>query len=245
MIALFALSTSSCAQKLEEAPKVVPAIGATASKPDILGAAAALEDLFNRRYTDKHGVHLESVLSALGATAGFGTQMAIREAYIKTGQTCEQKAFVVVETKDGQKYYYGEALNKLLFEGPPGSNTPWDLVSAGAESVGAQRLPDIAEIVTYNAKTLGTPAFGLPRDPEGHEPHEIPVVALQATWPKVHSILDEHHIQPKMLGWIPAIAAQKVIIQQSKKIAPALSVKIVMESMLPMSKMNPETIIQH
>lgn len=243
LVALLCTSNVSCAQQEQEPPKAVTV--SAANKGDVLGAAAALEDFFNRRYTGDKGIHLESVLSAIGASAGFGTQMAIREAYIKPGKITEKQAFVVVGTNDGKKYYYGDPLNKLLFEAPTGSNTVWGIVSGGAKYVGARELPDIKEIVGYNAKTLGTPAFGIPRHPKGHEPREAPLEALQNTWPEVRAILDKHQIEPQLLGWVYAVAAQKVIIQKSKKIDPALAAKIVMESALPMSKVDPDTVIKH
>lgn len=246
---LFCLSTFSCAQNkapsqsVQEIPKN-STINATSVKPDILGAAAAIEDFFNRRYTDHNAIHLESVLSAIGASAGFGSQMAIREGYIQTGQVSEKQAFVVVGTAGGQKYYYGDAINQLLFEHRSNQkNTVWDVVSGGAQYTKACQLPDIIEIVKYNAKTLGTPTFGIPRLPKGHEPKEVPMEVLRKTWPQIRTILAEHHIQPRLLGWVTSIAAQKVIIQKSNKIDPSLAAKIVMESALPMSKVDPETVI--
>lgn len=244
---LLSISAFSCAQQKPQADNTVNPVSVqqASQKADIYGAAAALEDLFNRRYADSQGIHLESVLSALGASAGFGSQMAIREAYIKTGQVSEKDAFVVVGTKDGQKYYYGDSLNRLLFEAPDGKYTVREIVIGGAKYIGARQLPDITEIVQYNAKTLGTVSFGIPRLPKEHEPREIPISALKHTWPAVHASLNKYQIPPKLLGVVPAIAAQKVIIQKSKQIDPSLSAKIVMESALPMSKVDPEAVINH
>ena len=204
-------------------------------------AASAIQHYFQKRYPQ----HLDSVLSALGATAGFGTQMAIREGFIKPGIVPANQAFVVVNTNEGGNYFFGDFLNQGLFESKDKRITVWSLVGGGAKKAGATALPDIVEIVQYNASSLGTPAFGLPRVPKDHETKELPSLVLRKTWVDVQGILEAQHINPIMWGWVPAMAAQKLIIQNKDKIDPSLAAKIVMESALPMSKMNPSALGIH
>lgn len=205
-------------------------------------AAVAIQDYFEARYAKNSANTLESQLSALGASAGFGTQMAIREGFIKTGKVPENKAFVVVQTSDNSKYFFGDFLNHGLFEGADKQITVWSLVGGAAQKAGATTLPDIVEIVKYNADTIGTSAFGVPRLPVNHQPQELPRQVLQKTWADVRSILESKDIDPTLWGWVSALAAQKVIIQNKDKIEPAFAAKIVMESALPMSKMDPQAL---
>jgi len=205
-------------------------------------AAEAIHAYFEKKYSKDKATQLESVLSALGASAGFGTQMAIREGFIKTGKVPAGKAFMVFETKDGSKYFFGDFLNHGLFEAPQGQITVWSLVGGGAQKAGAKTLPDIIEIVKYNASTIGTPSFGIPRLPKGYQPQELPTQILHNSWNDVQSILVSQHINPTFWGWVPALAAQKLIIQEKDKIEPSVAAKIVMESALPMSKVDPAKI---
>lgn len=235
----------SCAQPAKNKPNSAAQTILNSTPEDLYGAAAAIEDLYNRRYTRNKVIHLESVLSGIAASAGFGSQMALREVLIDSGKLCLYKVFFELETKDGQKYYYGERLNRLLFDGPKGSKNVWDIVAGGAEYAGARKIPDPKEIALYNAKTIGTPVFGIPRLPKEHEPLETPLEALHATWPQVRAIEKAHHISSEHLGWVCAMAAQKVIIQKSNKIDPSLAAKIFAESAFPMSKMNPDTVLHY
>lgn len=236
-------SRSERAHKVAFATKI-KALGSLNKKykgdPQVV--AKTLQLYFMQRYSNIHGNQVESVLSALGASAGFGTQMAIREGFIKPGIVPADQAFVILRARNGERYFYGDFLNHGLFESGKRQITVWSLVGGGAQKAGAKTLPDIVEIVKYNASTLGTNAFGIPRLPKGHQPSELPKAVLSQTWPHVQSILKSQNIDPTVWGWTLAMAAQNVIIQNKNKIDPALAAKIVMESALPMSKVDPVSI---
>lgn len=207
-------------------------------------AVTAVTDFFVQRYSDANGIHLESVISALGATAGFGTQIAIREAFIKTGKISEKAAFVVITTKDGNRYYFGDLLNEgLLGDVPKKQISVWGLIAGGAQAAGATSLPDIQEIARHNAAVLGSAEFGVPRLPEGHVLKELPLEVLRQTWPSVRSILEKNQPDPRFWGWIPALAIQKILIHRKDSIDPFLAATIAMEAAIPMSKLDPETVI--
>jgi hypothetical protein len=206
-------------------------------------AATEIAQYFMKRYSTPAGPHIESVLSGLGASAGFGCQMAIREAFVKTGKVPEERAFVVVGTKDGKKFYFGDFLNQPLLN--TNQISVWTLVAGGAIKAGSttNSLPNISEILKHNASTIGTQEFGLPRLPKDHYPKELPTDALRSTWKDVESIQKKYQIDPQFWGWIPAEAAQQVILQYQDKLDPSLAAKIVMEAALPMSKVDPATSI--
>jgi hypothetical protein len=58
---------------------------------------------------DERGVQFESLLSCLGALAGYACQVSVRQ---------QGAALVAVKTTDGSTYLYGDALNAPLAESP-------------------------------------------------------------------------------------------------------------------------------
>jgi hypothetical protein len=207
-------------------------------------AALEIENYFINRYTTSSGPQVETMLSALGAVSGFGCQMAIREAFIKTGKVSEQRAFMVVGTKNGEKYYFGDLLNQPIAS--PKQISVLTLVSGGAVKAGAkpESLPNTDDIFKHTAQVVGTKEFGIPRIPTNHFPKELPIQSLRATWNDIENIQKKNEIDPEFLGWMPAQAAQKIIIKYKDKIDPSLAAKIVMESAIPMSKVDPNTVIK-
>jgi len=59
-------------------------------------------------------VQHEAVLCALGALAGYAAQQAIREALVKTGKLSLEQAFVVIETRSGDVFFFGDLLNAVI-----------------------------------------------------------------------------------------------------------------------------------
>ncbi len=191
---------------------------------------------------DSSGVHVETALATLGALAGFAGQMAIREAFVKTGTMPENKAFAVVKTKNGETYYFGDLLNEILFENKPGNFSIYSLVAGAAQQSGAKELPEIKDIAGYGARTVGSDAFGIPRLPPEHMPSEPPIELLDKFWNPVRNFLVTNVQSPPQWPLVLALAAQKVIVMSKGTIDPALAAKIVMEVAIPMAKVDPARI---
>lgn len=93
----------------------------TASNPQEV--AGEITKLILAELSSENGVHVETALATLGASAGFSCQMAIREAFVKTGKVTLDKAFVVVGTKSGEIFYMGPLLNECLITNKEGQNS--------------------------------------------------------------------------------------------------------------------------
>src|SRR3954462_13924277 len=79
-------------------------------------AAAAIIEMLVATYRKSDGtIDYASIYSALGSFSGFGVQMANRETLVNPGKVAEDKAFVVVKTKYGKTYCFGDLLNGGLF----------------------------------------------------------------------------------------------------------------------------------
>lgn len=218
----------------EQKPAASAKTGAT---PDAI--SARLLDMFENAYADEQGrVHVETLLSALGACAGFGCQIAVREA-IKAGRLDPKGALVMVETQDGGTYFFGDQINQPLLEAPV---SVWRLIAGAAQHAGAKEIPDIIEIVTYVTKSIGGGEFGVLRAPPQNQPHLPALKALQGSWRTAYATIWAMEGEPIMTGWYFAGAAQRVIVQAKDIIDPALAFSIVMESAVMMAKVDPKLV---
>ena len=189
-----------------------------------------------------------SVLCALGALAGYAAQQAIRETMIKSGRLTLDQAFVVIETRSGEWFFFGDLLNAVLGaqEGSAAGSrnssqyTIWKIIADAGHQAGAINLPDITDIVKHCAATVGTVEFGLPRLPDVHMPAVLPREAVNRFWQPTLRRLSG--TGPMSWPLHLAMAAHKLIIETKDAIRPDIAVRIVMEAAVPMSKVDPVTV---
>ncbi len=184
------------------------------------------------------GIHVETLVSALGAMAGFGCQIALREGYAARGLSAE-KALVVAKTTDGGTYYFGNDLNLPLLEAKPAN--VWTLVAGGVERAG-RPLPDITKIVAFVASSIGSSAFGTTRVAPEHQPHEAPIEALRRHWPEVYATLVRMNYSPMFTGWYFATAIQHLIVEARDVLDASIAGQIAMEAAVAMAKIDPRLI---
>ncbi|MCB1592094.1 MAG: hypothetical protein KDI90_06540 [Alphaproteobacteria bacterium] len=184
---------------------------------------------------------LETLFSNLGALAGFGCQIAIREALVKKGIMPIQQAFTRIYTEDKETFFYGDHLNEPLLSTEEDRISVYSLVAGPALDLGVEDLPDREEIAGYYASKIGHKEFYEPRLPPEHMPRELPVTGLRH-WGVTNDIQIKHKIEPLFWGWTYAMIAQKLIYEVKDTFSPGLAAKIVMEAAIPMSKMDPISI---
>ena len=61
-------------------------------------------------------IHPETVLTEIGALAGFAAQMSIRKSIIEPRKLDPGTLLVEVVSKSGERFYFSELLNRILFE---------------------------------------------------------------------------------------------------------------------------------
>lgn len=202
--------------------------------------ATQIEQLLTKelRHAD---ARCETILTAVGALAGFAAQHGIWEAVVKPGKMALQQAFVIVETRSGETYFFGDFLNNILATQKPQYLSVWKIVSATAKAMGATELPDIVPMFKYCAETVGSPQFGFPNLPDGCTPSMLPRDALTRFWPQVLKMLRVGS-DPLTCAVDVATAAEQLMLSMKDEIDPALAARIVMESAIPMSKVDPLTV---
>ena len=216
-------------------------VSAKALPPDFIAATVLKASKLAYRHpisADQQGIHIESLLCSLGAMAGFGCQIAIREGLIKTGKLPLDKAFVFAKTNDGGIYYFGDQLNQPLLEAPM---SVWAQVAGAVQHVG-KPVPDIHDIVRFVSSTVGGPEFGTLRVSQEHQPMETPIQSLKKHWAAAYKLVKSQTGDPLFTGWYFALAAQQLIIEGKDIIDATIASQIVMESAVAMAKIDPPVI---
>jgi hypothetical protein len=193
------------------------------SQDKMNAAGEFLLDRVRSALQDERGVQFESLLTCLGALAGYACQVSVRQ---------QGAALVAVKTTDGSTYLYGDALNAPLAESPL---SVWAFVAKAVQKSGAP-LPELAEIFAHVTKTVGTSEFGVPRAADANRPRDLPLVYLRQLWPQVLPIAQRACEKPVQLPVVFAIALQRAIEQATGVIDTTLGARIAMESAVAMSK---------
>jgi hypothetical protein len=199
-----------------------------------------IADWLMRELKDQRGIHCETLLTVIGALAGYAAQQALWEGMVKPGKLAIAQAFKVMETPSGATYFFGDTLDSLLVSLEPKHVSVWKIVAGGVLAAGGEHLPNVNELLRHSATTAGTSAFGLPRLPDDHLPSILPRAALERFWPDARMFLALS--EPLQWPLLLAHAAQKLMLAMKGSIAPDLAVKIVMEAAVPMSRVDPATV---
>jgi hypothetical protein len=225
----------------------------------LFDAMSALE--FNKG----RGVHAETLLIMVGALAGFSAQNAIWETVVRPGKLpvhggadLEKGAFVIITKENGESYYFGDLLNSYLVPEAhpfgPGQLSLWNYVSGVVLSAGGKPMErdELGEIFGNAMQTIGSPKFGLPRLPEGHETAILPCDAIKAAWPIAKSIfsrtdaptVDGESLSPAYWPMVMGHVAQNCIKLCKDVLPPELAMRVIFEAAVPVSKIDPRTVPQ-
>lgn len=188
-------------------------------------------------------VHPETLLTEIGALAGFSVQMSVRKSVIERQGLPPETVLVEVATRNGEVFYFSDLMNWMLFENmvrPPYS--VWAYVLAAVPPDSQAQLPDISEIVSHAARSIGTRHFGVPRLPRERMPHKMPRAALDEHWQMVRAEFEGAGRDASCWPYDLAAAAQWQMLNGRGTLDVPLAAKIVMEAAIPMSKVDPRTV---
>lgn len=220
-------ATEALMRAIEEKRKTDPFIGAK------LGGKEVFQRLL-RGMKDERGVHIESLLCALGALAGYSCQANLRAQAVAKGLP-ETAALINVGGGNGKRYFFGDPLNQALAES---QYSVWGLAAGAAQHNGCKSLPDINSIFAHVAETVGTDAFGIPRLPEGRVTSDTPINYLKALWPALFPVAKMFCKQPTEWPFLFGVAIQEALDAGKEALPQDIALKIVMESAIPMSKVD-------
>ncbi|WMW80439.1 hypothetical protein RF679_17610 [Undibacterium cyanobacteriorum] len=199
------------------------------------GGKDVANKLFAAMSSDK-GIHLESLLCALGSIAGYACQVSVREEFVRQQGRLEKEVFIVVDsTQNGSRYFFGDLLNKPLAES---RYSIWSLSSGASQKLGLTSLIDLHDIFRHVTETLGQTSFGVPRLPQAHVARELPEDYVRHLWPQLFPIARRYCDKPDQWPILFGVAVQEILFASKGLIDPQLALQIVMESAIPMSKIN-------
>lgn len=213
--------------QIAQRSKEDPLIGAK------MGSREIAQRLIDIMKTER-GVHIESVLCALGSLAGYACQAALR-AQAVVRKMPETEFLTSVQTKDGKTFYFGDHLNKLLAES---QYSVWGISAGGAQECGCAALLDITDVFKYVADTVGAELFGVPRLPDAHMPQDLPINYVRGLWPVLKPDINRYCPDPEYWPALLSLSIQQVMGMGKSVLDPCTALRIVMESAIPMSKVN-------
>jgi hypothetical protein len=201
------------------------------------------------------GIHVETLMVVVGALAGFTAQNAAFRSIGPPGTPAPKGALMMAEA-GGERYFFGDRINGYLVRQPGENRYPlWGYIAAAALQAGMpeSEMPDVPEMFGHIAGTVGTPAFGIPRAPAEHPSQITPRKALEVFWPAVKALLSNTDGPGPTKGtsvaqehWplVVALVARQFIVIAKDTLNPRISLCLIMESAIAMSKIDPKTVPQ-
>lgn len=188
-----------------------------------------------------------NAVSALGAVAGVFAQFQAREMLASGVLVNNERSLAEVTTTDGGKYYFGDAINACLFEGTRERPAFWNVAAALARDPAILEQVNIADLARHTASVLGSDKFGLPRMDAPYMPSERPLDAARRHVPVLSARFQEIGLAPEQLmmafgataqGFAAFAAAETPEIKVPVPVPRAVQARLLMESALPMSKVD-------
>ena len=195
----------------------------------LIGAKIGGKELASRlieAMKSDHGVHVESLMCAAGALAGYSCQAAVRAKNRSQGID-EFAGLTVASTKDGKTFLFGDPINKYVAEG---ELSVWSIAAGGAQACGCTSFVDVNDIFAHVAKTVGAADFGVPRVPDGHPVHEQPFAYLVRLWPLFFPMINRFCPQPEHWSVAFSLSIQELLLQTKAALDPCVALRVVMES---------------
>lgn len=214
-------------QRIKEMSGDDPLIGAK------IGAKELAQRMMAAMQTER-GVHIESILGALGSLAGYSCQARVR-AHARSQGLDETALFTRAACTDGKVYFFGDELNRPLAED---QYSVWSLAADGAQAAGCGDIPEPNDVFEYVTSTVGSSAFGLPRLSPEHPLHDTPLNYVKAFWPEVLPMISKFCPNPEHWPILLGLAIKDIMSQSKGVLNPCVALQIVMECAVPMSKVD-------
>ena len=159
----------------------------------------------------ERGIHAESLLTCVGALAGYACQHYVRATWPLSRP---------------------DDLNAQLVESPL---SLWALVSRSVLKL-EEPLPDLQQILLRASPSGGVDLAQVPSLPGWHRPHRTAIVYLKQLWPQTLPIAQRFCRRPLQMPVLFGIALQRAIEHTKDLLSPTLAASIAMECAVAMAR---------
>lgn len=200
-------------------------------------AGRVLHDLACKSAVSNEIIKPENLFAALASNGGFSCLMA---AQFETAASGAADALTIVETNDGNLYYFGDLPNRYLIES---RLSLLSLALGAAQSDGANISLDIVyQAMRHVAQTIGSEDFGVPQLPALSKPDHLPIDYLQPLWSVFQEALQQYEVPTEYWPASFGFALQDVFAAYKARIDPSTAAQICIEYAVPMAKVDPRRI---
>lgn len=193
-----------------------------------LGANEIYQKIYCALKNPDGSIHPQSLLCCAGSLAGYACQYGIRQKYVAENGFDQEKIFIIVKSKDGEKFYFGDMLNEPV---ATAKYSVWALVGGVLHKLGSE-MPDLNEIFRHVSMVCGSSDFGRVRNCQTGETMTEYVKML---WKPVLSAAEKYG-SAQEVHIILGIVLQKIIMACSQSLPAKACAQIAMESAVSMSK---------
>lgn len=199
---------------------------------NILNGGIILFNNLTRQMQNEGSLRVEYLMTVLGALAGYSTQAAAREKLINRLRLSEDQVFSIIETVDGSRYYFGDAIDRNLQKD---KHSIWYMTATAAMKLTGKVDSNIDEIVRYTIRNLGKKSFGVPRINKNLRTSHLPQYYVEHIWNSVQPGLEKFTSDPIEWPQIFGVALQRALICTKDILDPNISLRIILESAVPMA----------
>ncbi|MBB4234336.1 hypothetical protein [Rhizobium esperanzae] len=179
------------------------------------------------------------LLAALGSIGGFSCVLAALNV-AEAGQCRDGADLIIIETRDGSRFYSGNLTNAFLLES---HDSLLALTYSAAGNQGAVLSQEtVLDTFRHVAATIGDPQFGKPRLTDGDQPGALPISYVRRLWPIALHVLDMNHVPVRRRPLAIGMAIELAFAIDEQAIEPLLAAQIVTECAVPMAKIDPRKI---
>lgn len=203
----------------------------------LLGAQLAGEQVLQRLIEamgNEQGVHIESLVTALGALGGRACHEAVVAA--AAAGALPPGAMVAATGANGDRYLFGDAINALLAEDDP---SLWSLVAGAVQQLGAP-LPDLGELFRHNAAGVGGEDYGRPRFATGTSAGDTPLNYVRTFEPALSPIVRDLCPEPQRQPLAYGFALQALFRMAGQRFDLTALTRVAMDSAIAMAKLRPD-----
>lgn len=204
----------------------------TKVEPNILKGGITLFNNLARQMQSNGALRVESLMSVLGSLAGYSTQAAAREKLVKRLRLSEEQIFSIVETADGSKYYFGDSIDRSLQKD---KHSLWYMTATATYNLTGKVDSNIDEIIRYSTRNMGKPNYGIPRISKSLKPSHYPRYYVEHMWSALVPGLERFSDDPMDWPLIFGVALQRALICTRSVLDPNVSLRIILESAVPMA----------